>query len=279
MDIDLARTFLAVVSTGSFQGAADRLNVTQTAVSARIKTLEDELGRRLFVRNKAGARRTAPGERFTRHANALVQIWESAHRQIAVPTGREHLVSIGTELSLWTPLFSDWLVWMYRQRPQVALRVEVDAPARLVERVLAGSLDAAVLYNPTRHPDLIVEFLAEEKLMLVTTSPDGRCDPETYIHVDWGAEFAANEQSAFPDLAGPPIAISLGPLAFQYMLTVGGSGYFRESVVKADIEQGALYRVADAPEFSHSIYLVHAEHGVPDLASVRDGFKACLQTG
>ncbi|WP_210325107.1 helix-turn-helix domain-containing protein [Mesorhizobium silamurunense] len=46
MDIDRARTFLEIVHSGSFLKAADRLHVTQTTVSARIRTLEDELGRR-----------------------------------------------------------------------------------------------------------------------------------------------------------------------------------------------------------------------------------------
>ena len=58
MDISLARTFLEVLASGSFGAAAERLHLTQTAVSARIKALEDQLGRRLFVRNKAGARLT-----------------------------------------------------------------------------------------------------------------------------------------------------------------------------------------------------------------------------
>ena len=54
MDINLARTFLEIVSSGSFLAAADRLHLTQTAVGARVRALEDLLGRRLFVRNKAG---------------------------------------------------------------------------------------------------------------------------------------------------------------------------------------------------------------------------------
>ena len=58
MDINLARTFLEVLASGSFGAAAERLHLTQTAVSARIRALEDQLGRRLFVRNKAGARLT-----------------------------------------------------------------------------------------------------------------------------------------------------------------------------------------------------------------------------
>ena len=55
MDITLARTFLEIVTTGNFLRAAERLHVTQTAVSARMRALEELLGRKLFVRNKAGA--------------------------------------------------------------------------------------------------------------------------------------------------------------------------------------------------------------------------------
>jgi DNA-binding transcriptional LysR family regulator len=278
MNIDLARTFLAVAATGSFHGAAAHLNITQTAVSARIRALEDQLGRKVFVRNKAGARLTAAGEHFTRHANALVQIWESAQRQISLPAGRDRLVSIGGELSLWNPLFADWLVWMRRTNPHIALRVEVDVSNRLIERVQDGALDAAVLYSPQPRPNLVVELLAEEKLVMVTTAPDGRYDPENYVHVNWGPEFAANRKSAFPDLANPMIRVSLGPLALSYLLTAGGSGYFRLGMVQADLERGKLYRVPNAPEFSHSIYFVHAEREMAELAGVRDGLRICLRS-
>ena len=55
MDIDLARTFLEVVACGNFVGAAEQLNVTQSTVSMRIRSLEQQLGRSLFERSKAGA--------------------------------------------------------------------------------------------------------------------------------------------------------------------------------------------------------------------------------
>jgi len=61
MDIQLARTFLAVAATGSFIGAAERLHITQSTVSARIKTLEQQLGTSLFRRGRGGAELTAPG--------------------------------------------------------------------------------------------------------------------------------------------------------------------------------------------------------------------------
>src|SRR5690606_21280836 len=87
LDIELARTFLAIVAAGNFVRAAERLHLSQTAVSARVKSLEEQLRRPLFVRNKAGAVLTPAGEQFLRHAPRLVQLWERARHQVAVPPG------------------------------------------------------------------------------------------------------------------------------------------------------------------------------------------------
>jgi len=278
MDIDLAKTFLAVAESGSFVSAAERLQITQTAVSARVRTLEDQLGRRLFVRNKAGARVTAAGQRFARHASTLVQVWERACQQVALPPGREDGVTIGAELSLWHPLLADWMVWMHRHCPQLALRAEVDNPGRLLQGVQDGSLDLAVLYSPPERPGLVAELLAEEKLILVTSAPDGALLPEQYVHVDWGPAFAASHQAAFPELSSPPVSISLGPLALGYLLSVGGSGYFRVGAARPFLESGRLHRVAGAPEFSYSAYALYATQQRSEvMEQVRSGLRAVAE--
>jgi DNA-binding transcriptional LysR family regulator len=56
MDIELAGIFLEIVSTGGFVQASERLNVGQTSMSARMRPLEQQLGRSLFMRNKVGRR-------------------------------------------------------------------------------------------------------------------------------------------------------------------------------------------------------------------------------
>ena len=66
METELARTFLTVIAAGNFIGAAERLHVTQSTVSARIHRLEEQLGCSLFVRNKAGTRLTPAGRRQLR---------------------------------------------------------------------------------------------------------------------------------------------------------------------------------------------------------------------
>ena len=97
MDTELARTFLEIVSTGSFIRAAERLNVAQTTVSARIRTLEQQLGRSLFVRNKSGATLTSAGEQFLRYAPAFLQLWQRARHQVAVPPGHRYVLAVGGE--------------------------------------------------------------------------------------------------------------------------------------------------------------------------------------
>lgn len=279
MDIELARTFLEVTASGSFVAAADRLHLTQTAISARIRALEQQLGRPLFVRNKAGARLTEAGERFVRHATSLVQGWERARQHVALPPGRKDVVCVGAELALWHPLLADWLIWMHRVCPEVALRATVDSPARLLDGVQDGALDLAVVYHPVQRPGLVCELLAEEKLVMVATERDARVDPQHYVHVDWGPAFAANHEAAFPALGNPGVAISLGPLALTYLLAVGGAGYFRAGTVRPLLEAGRLHRVADAPEFSHSAYAVHTpERDNDTLTSVRTGLRLLAAT-
>lgn len=275
MDIDIARTFLEVVKTGSFVGAALNLNITQTAVSARIRVLEEQLDRPLFVRNKAGARLTPAGSQFLRFATTLVQVWERARRSVALPPGREMVITLGAELSLWDPLLRHWLLWMRRECADLAVNVQVGTSEQLMEQVQDGTLDAAVLYGAPRRPGVVAELLFEEKLVLVrTTRPDGSDD---YVRIDWGAEFVASHQSAFPDQPNPVVSISHGPLALDYLLATGGSGYFRMGFVRPHLEAGRVELVRNAPEFSYSAYVVHstkAEEGV--TARIRAGLRGAV---
>ncbi|WP_420560546.1 LysR family transcriptional regulator [Tepidicaulis sp.] len=201
MDIELARTFLEIVSAGSFVRAAERLHVTQTAVSARIQALEAQLARPLFVRNKSGARLTPAGREFVQYATQLVQIWERARHQVAVPPGRDTVLSLGGEFSLWNSLLLNWLVWLRRDRATVALRSHVEAPDRLMDRLQSSALDIAVLYAPYHRPDVEIAPLLNEELIAVTTNLNDRAlSDSNYVYVDWGPDFANHHDTAFPGL-------------------------------------------------------------------------------
>jgi DNA-binding transcriptional LysR family regulator len=275
MDIALARTFLEIVAGGNFVRAAERLHLTQTAVSVRVQTLEGLLGRKLFVRNKAGATLTPAGEQFMRYAPLLLQVWERARQQVAVPPGLRAVVVVGAELSLWTPLLLDWLVWMRRSAPQLALRAHVGLPEALMNQVAEGVIDIAVLYAPQHRPGLKIEKLMEEKLVLVSAPRKRGKGAGDYVYVDWGPEFAAHHNLAFPDRTNPGTYVGLGPLGLQLILKDGGSGYFRLHAVAPYLRAGRLTLVRSAPEFLYPAYAVYSENAddpkvvEPALAGLR----------
>ncbi|HXI35461.1 MAG TPA: LysR family transcriptional regulator [Burkholderiales bacterium] len=268
MDIALARTFLEIVACGNFVRAAERLHVTQTAVSVRVQTLEGLLGRKLFVRNKAGATLTPAGEQFMRYAPLLVQVWERARHQVAVPPGLRAVVAVAGELSLWNPFLLDWLVWMRRSAPQLALRTQVALPEGLMNQVAEGVIDIAVMYAPQHRPGLKIELLMKEKLVLVTTARR-KAKPRSgdYVYVDWGADFAAHHNLTFPELSNPGTYVGLGPLGLQYILKAGGSGYFRQNAVAPYLRSGRLGLVRGAPEFLYPAYAVYSEDADPKIVT------------
>jgi DNA-binding transcriptional LysR family regulator len=269
METELARTFLEIVARGSFLRAAEKLNISQTAVSARIRSLEDQLGCQLLVRNKAGASLTPAGEKFLRYAPALVQLWERASHDVAVPVGHRAVLALGAELMLWKPVLLNWLLWMRREAPDIALRASVGLQEGLNRQVAEGVLDLAIMYTPQHLPGLIIEQLLDEELILVSTDGDTAIGvDERYVYVDWGQDFSVEHGVSFPEHVNSSVLVGLGPLGLEYILTVGGSGYFRRSTAKRYLESGQVHIVKGAPVFPYPAYAVYATRTDPALVGV-----------
>ena len=242
-------------------------------MSARIRLLEQQLGRPLFVRKKSGASLTPAGEQFLRHAPAFVQLWQRIRHQVAVPPGHRAMLTVGSELSLWQPLLLNWVLWMRQFLRDIALRVHVDVPQDLINQVAGGLVDVAIMYAPQHRPGLKIDLLMEEELVLVTTDPVASDNELDYVHVDWGPDFTLHHDVSFPDVM-PALFANLGPLALSYVLSAGGSGYFRTEAVHQHLEAGRLHLVPGAPRFSYPVYVVssaNADEGVlaPALAGLR----------
>lgn len=263
MDIELARTFLAIIRAGSFIAAAERLHVTQTTITSRIKTLETALDCVLFVRNRSGAKLTPDGEKFTQYASQLVQTWERAKLDLPLPQGHDTILTVAAELALWNPLLYRWTNALREQFPELILRVETDTAPSIMEKMTRGILDLAVLHRIEYLPGIGIEQLLEEKLILVASAKSDT----PYIFVDWGEEFRRQHDTAMPELSRNLLNVDFGPLALQYLVDHGGSGYFRSRVVKSYLDNGLLMKIPHAPEFTYPVY----------LASNRKNWSATLE--
>ena len=258
MDTELARTFLTVVASGNFITAAERLHVSQSTVSTRIHTLEQQLGCTLFVRNKAGTTLTPAGRQFQRHASTLVRTVELARHDVGLPKGFSGTVVVGGRIGLWEEYLLRWLPLMQQANPQISIRIESALEAELMQGLVEGRIDIGVMYTPQSRPGLTVELLFEEQLVLVSTNPRAAPEPQDgYVYVDWGPEFYARHSAVFPNIAGPALTANVGWLGLHYVLENGGSGFFPRRIVEPHLKAGRLHLIAGAPEFSMPAYAVH----------------------
>jgi DNA-binding transcriptional LysR family regulator len=235
-------------------------------VSARIHTLEITLGCTLFVRNKGGTTLTAAGRHFQKHASTLVRTLEQARHDVGVAKGFRAALTIGGRFGLWEQFLTKWLPRLLQDAPDISVRAEIGLESDLMQGLVEGRLDIAVMYTPESRPGLKVELLFDERLVLVSTDPEGKPEPGPgYVYIDWGPEFFARHSASFPDFFGSALTANIGWLGLQHVLENGGSGYFPIRLVRPHLQSGRLTRLSGAPEFTLSAYVVYPTDAAPDV--------------
>ena len=279
MDIDQARTFLAIAAHGTFLEAAKRLHVTQSTVSARIQGLENYLGARLFVRNRAGAVLTSAGQRFLRHAKAMMLTLEQARHELGLPGRYSASLTVGARIALWEGFLPLWVGQMRRDAPDVSIRSEIGFEEDLMRRLVEGTLDLALMYTPRHSPGLHVEHLFDETLVLLSTDARLRVPDDSYVHVDWGPAFYAQFNASYPDLERPAQTANIGWLGLQLILENGGACFVPQRMAQPYLQAGRLFLVADSPRFRLPAYVVFPlERESKVLVAALDSLRLLAQT-
>lgn len=168
LTLQALRVFVAVVEEGGFSAAADRLGVTQPAVSAQMRGLSEHFGQPLVERSPQGAHPTAAGQRLYTHAVALLGRMETMEHEIAAlreePAGPLRLVASTVPGEVVVPR----LLGVFCERhPKVRACVEVADSAEAVKRVLARRADVAIIGDEVDDERLASQRIAGDRLVLV----------------------------------------------------------------------------------------------------------------
>lgn len=260
MNITLAKTFLAVLEHRNFNRAGEVLNVTQSTVTMRINSLEDQIGQKLFVRSRAGVEPTAVGWKFRPYSEMMIQIWQQARQEVTLPVERSTRFKIGVEPGLWQGLTEDWVLKISQEKQELSLLIE-NKPADVLNSCLAqGLYDAAILYDARPRTNVAFDYLYEEQLVLVSTTPRGRASwhPE-YVYVEWGPDFRIEHAKLQPEEITPPVTINHGSWALSWIERRGGSAYFPIRMIQEKVERGELYVVPDINAFNRSVWVSYQE--------------------
>jgi len=264
MNIELARTFLKIVSTGSFARAADQLHVTQSTVTMRIKTLEDMLNHKLLIRNKTGVTMTASGVRFHRYAESLVRTWQLTRREMALASGLEGILSFGADPALWEDLLYDWVCTMRRLRPEIAMRCEANDSDRLLQRLFQGWLDVCIVYTTQSRVGFRIVKLFDDPLVLVSTERRGVVDWDPdFVEIYWDESYRAQIESLYKmDDKTPLVSFTMGWLGMRFLTTFGGSSWIPHRTFKKQNFPRKLYIVNGAPTLTRTAYMIYSEESL-----------------
>ena len=166
LDTDQLRSFLAIVDSGSFTKAAERVHKTQSAVSMHIRRLEEQLGCALFVKHGRGARLTEEGQKLIEFARRIVQVEAGAFAALS-RKGLRGAARLGIPDGYAESFLADILARFNRRHPLVEVSVVCEASTDLAPQVAAGALDLALI---TDHEGLKgLELLREEPLVWVAS--------------------------------------------------------------------------------------------------------------
>jgi DNA-binding transcriptional LysR family regulator len=148
MTFDQIKTFLWVTRLGGFRKAAERLNLSQPAVSTRISNLENELRVPLFERGPGDLVLTKHGTLLLSYAEKMLFVEEEIKQRVANPSEAEGLFRVGASETIaqaWLPAF---LTAFSAQYPRVNVDLTVDISLNLRSALLERRLDLALLMGP-----------------------------------------------------------------------------------------------------------------------------------
>jgi DNA-binding transcriptional LysR family regulator len=260
VDAQLLRTFLEIYRTRHFGRAAENLHLSQSAVSARIRLLEEELGVPLFTRERNNIQLTAAGQKLLRHAESIVTTWNQVRQEMAMGEGGPDLLSVGAVASLWDIALQDWVHWVYRECTEVGLIAEAHGAEILMRKLLEGSIDLGFLFDAPQSPELMVAETIPVSLIMVSSEPGLSPDEAVqanYVMVDWGTSFAVSHARHFPDMATPRARVGLGRMAKALILACGGAAYLAKPMVTEQLRKKQLFMVEGAPVIERVAYGVY----------------------
>jgi LysR family transcriptional regulator, nitrogen assimilation regulatory protein len=178
MDLRQLGTFVHVAELGSFTRAAAVLRVAQPALSRQVRALEVELRQTLFERNGRGVTLTPAGSRLLAHGRGILQQVQRAVQELEELRGAATgLLSIGLPPTLSLTLTAP-LVEAFRARfPRAGVSVVEGLTHYMLEWLVQGRLDCALVYNAVPSSTVALEPVLEEPLHLISARPAAGTSP------------------------------------------------------------------------------------------------------
>jgi LysR family transcriptional regulator, flagellar master operon regulator len=259
MDIDLLKTFVEVNRTRHFARAAENLFVTSAAVSARVKQLESQLGVHLFIRQRGNLRLSLEGERLLPHAETMIAAWARTVQEVQLRPEVDARLALGSTPGIWLLSLQERLAEIRETTPEIAIQAEGHSSEELVGKVMNGTLDLIILYDPPTSTDLTSVKIGELKLGLAASVEGEKLNEATtqnYVYVDWGTAFANFHAKRFGESVVVGLQVNMASIALEILSRSSGAAYLPSSQIASN---DFLHAVKGAPSYRRGIHASYRE--------------------
>lgn len=258
MDTDLLRTFLEVSKTRHFGRAAENLYLTQSAVSFRIRQLEQQLGVSLFSRHRNNIQLTPAGEHLQPYAETIIQTLSHAKQAMVRGNTMQRPFSIGAPQVCWEiglqHCFDQWIA----NHPTQPIKMETGHREQLGRQLIERNIDLAILTEPVKIDELTIKQIDEFELCLVSseaTLSSSQLTTSDFIWVDWSAHFNATAVPTERLQQMPILQTGSYFIALQHLLKHGGIAYFPRHLVAPLVKQRELYFLDGCAPLKQPLYI------------------------
>lgn len=185
LDLRQIQYFVCLYEEGNVTRAARRLNVVQPALSMQISRIEKQLGVVLFDRNARGVSPTAAAEAMYKLYTPILLDLRHAHQSMMEMSGKVvGRFAVGIIPSITDSVLADVLSRFGADFPDVELRIDEAYSGTLINWLIAGELDLAIVNHIRRKAEISVHPLIDEELVLVQSSKvSGDSSPITFKHL------------------------------------------------------------------------------------------------
>ncbi len=248
-------TLLWIDRLGTFSAAAERLNTTQPAVSARMRELEQRLGTPLFRRDGRTMSLTAAGRKLVRDCDPLLRDMQYALLGSGGYGEASGVVRIGAGEIAAASCLPGFVAGLKADMPNVGLEIEIDLTANLIQQLLTGRTDIAFAAGPIAHPALKTSPIGDVELMWLASPAvaSAFASGDTGLPV-WSLASHSPIHGRMRDaIAASRIAQKALNLCnnARTMIDIakvgGGIGIFPQPMVRAEMASGALVEIAAMP--------------------------------
>lgn len=283
MDLRHLRNMLAVIEEGSLGKAAQRLNISQPALTKSVQRLEEHLGVKLFERDSRGMKPTIFADSLHGYAKAAcVGMIEAENRIRALRSGTEGVIRIAAPPLIATELLPQILVGLARERPNLQARV-VSQNKALFTDLLEGQFDAvvAMLYDELPVEGLTKQWLFDDRLVLVMRSSHPlarrkKIEPRELLHEKWavtaGDTWSHRRLRLYFEQNGLPLPKarmeSRNPAILKSVISISDHvGIISRLGVEREVASGALKAIElNSPLMQRPIGIVRRESEPPSPA-------------